>query len=91
MALFSAATGQPLAVIDAKYKADGPSESDVQQVVAYAVQLGTRRAFLLYPSSDVDEQFEVGPVAVQALGYDFEAENIEKAGQGVICKVENSI
>ncbi len=91
MALFSAATGQPLAVIDAKYKADGPSENDVQQVVAYAVQLGTRRAFLLYPSSDVDEQFEVGPVAVQALGYDFEAENIEKAGQGVIRKIENSI
>ena len=91
MALFSVATGQPLAVIDAKYKADGPSESDVQQVVAYAVQLGTRRAFLLYPSSDVDEQFEVGPVAVQTLGYDFEAENIEKAGQGVIHKIENGI
>ena len=45
MALFSAATRQPLAVIDAKYKADGPSESDVQQVVAYAVQLGTTAPF----------------------------------------------
>ena len=84
MALFSAATGQPLAVIDAKYKADGPVESDVQQVVAYAVQLGTSRAFLLYPSSDMDEQFEVGPVAIHVLGYDLDAENIEKAGQTLI-------
>ncbi len=91
MALFSTATGQPLAVVDAKYKADGPSESDVQQVVAYAVQLGTRRAFLLYPSSNIDEQFEVGPVAVRALGYDFEAENIEKAGQDLIWKIKNDI
>ncbi len=89
MALFSAATGQPLAVVDAKYKAAGPVESDVQQVVAYAVQLGTRRAFLLYPNRDIDEQFEVGPVAVQALGYDLEAEDLEQAGQHVICKIED--
>lgn len=88
MALFSAATRQPLAVVDAKYKADGPAESDVQQVVAYAVQLGTRRAFLLYPSSTMDEQFEVGPVTVQTIGYDLEAEDLEKAGQGVISKIE---
>lgn len=89
MALFSAATGQPLAVIDAKYKADGPIESDVQQVVAYAVQLGTHRAFLLYPSSDMDEQFKVGPVAVQMLGFNFAADDLEEAGRAVICKVEN--
>ena len=91
MALFSAATGQSLAVVDAKYKADGPSESDVQQVVAYAVQLGTQQAFLLYPSSDMNEQFEVGPVAVQALGFDFEAEDLEKSGQRVIHKIQNVI
>ena len=89
MALFSAATGQPLAVIDAKYKADGPIESDVQQVVAYAVQLGTHRAFLLYPSSDMDEQFKVGPVAVQMLGFNFAADDLEEAGRAVICKVGN--
>ena len=91
MALFSAATGQPLAVIDAKYKADGPVESDVRQVVAYAVQLGTQRAFLLYPSRDRDEQFEVGPVAVQTLGYDLEADDIEEAGRPVIRSLENAI
>ncbi len=91
MALFSAATGQPLAVIDAKYKADGPVESDVQQVVAYAVQLGTQRAFLLYPNRDRDEQFEVGPVAVQTLGYDLEADDLEEAGEFVICSLENAI
>lgn len=91
MALFSAATGQPLAVIDAKYKADGPVESDVQQVVAYAVQLGTQRAFLLYPNRDRDEQFEVGPVAVQTLGYDLEADDLEEAGRAVICNLENAI
>lgn len=91
MALFSAATGQPLAVIDAKYKADGPVESDVQQVVAYAVQLGTQRAFLLYPNRDRDEQFEVGPVAVQTLGYDLEADDLEEAGRAVIRSLEKAI
>ena len=89
LALFSAATGQPLAVIDAKYKADGPVESDVQQVVAYAVQLGTQRAFLLYPSRAMDEQFEVGPVAVQTLGYDLEADDLEQAGRHVIRNLED--
>jgi hypothetical protein len=43
---------------------------------------------LLYPSSDVDEQFEVGPVAVHALGFDFDAEDLEESGQRVIRKIE---
>lgn len=91
MALFSAATQEPLAVLDAKYKADGPAESDVQQVVAYAVQLGARRAFLLYPSSDMDERFEVGSIVVQTIGFDLEAADLEQAGQQVIRKIKSAI
>ena len=52
MALFARDDGEVRAVVDAKYKMGGvPAEANVQQVVAYAVQLGVRRAFLLYPEA----------------------------------------
>jgi 5-methylcytosine-specific restriction enzyme subunit McrC len=42
---------QAIAVLDVKYKMDEtPSQSDITQVVAYAVELGVTRAFLVYPS-----------------------------------------
>jgi hypothetical protein len=44
-------SGQALAVIDVKYKLDDkPSESNIQQVVAYAVELGVSRGHLIYHS-----------------------------------------
>jgi 5-methylcytosine-specific restriction endonuclease McrBC regulatory subunit McrC len=65
-------SGQALAVIDVKYKlADKPSESDIQQVVAYAVELGVSRAHLIYPfrlSQPV--QAKIGNVRISTLGID---------------------
>ena len=47
MALFARDDGEARAVVDTKYKIGGvPAKADVQQVVAYAVQLGVRRALL---------------------------------------------
>jgi 5-methylcytosine-specific restriction enzyme subunit McrC len=44
------ASGNVLAVVDAKYKRDNkPAASDVEQVIAYATQTGSGRAFLIYP------------------------------------------
>jgi 5-methylcytosine-specific restriction enzyme subunit McrC len=65
-------TGQPLAVIDVKYKlADKPSESDIQQVVSYAVELGVSRGHLIYPfrlSHPV--QAKIGSVNISTIGID---------------------
>ncbi len=82
VALFSASMEKPLAVADVKYKFDGaPLESDVQQVVAYAVQLGVSLAYLIYPTTKIKQTFEVGPVQVQTLGFDLSAIELESAGR----------
>ena len=81
MALFARDDGEVRAVVDAKYKMGGvPAEANVQQVVAYAVQLGVRRAFFLYPEARYTQRFEVGPVTVQAVGFDLAAADLECAG-----------
>ena len=85
MALFAHDSGEAKAVIDAKYKMGGvPTEADVQQVVAYAVQLGVRKAFLLYPEARYAQRFDVGPVAVQAIGFDLAAADLMRAGSKVV-------
>jgi hypothetical protein len=82
MALFSASMVQLLVVADVKYKFDGaPLESEVQQVVAYAVQLGVSLAYLIYPTTKIKQTFEVGPVQVRTLGFDLSAIELESAGR----------
>jgi 5-methylcytosine-specific restriction enzyme subunit McrC len=64
--------GQALAVIDIKYKVDEqPSEDDVSQAVAYAVQLGVSRAHLIYPFS-LSQSVEamIGNVMISTIGID---------------------
>lgn len=81
LVLLDRLTGAPLAVLDTKYKAaDKPSEADVQQVVAYAVELGASSAFLVYPAATVEPvTVHVGPVSVHSLVFDLEADD-ETAG-----------
>lgn len=63
----NATTGEPVAVLDAKYKyGESPKASDVQQVVAYATALGCRRAVLVYPDADLaGRESTIGGVRVQ--------------------------
>ena len=95
MALFSASMVQSLAVADVKYKFDcAPLESDVKQVVVYAVQLGVYLAYLIYPTIKIKQTFEVGPVQVQTLGFDLSAIELESAGRYIsdeLKKAHNSI
>jgi 5-methylcytosine-specific restriction enzyme subunit McrC len=65
-------SGQALAVIDVKYKmAEQPSEDDIQQVVAYAVELGVSRAHLVYPFSLLRPvEAKIGNVKVSTIGID---------------------
>ena len=51
--------------------ADAPSESDLQQVVAYAVELGVDRAFLVYPSVAAKPVvIHIGDVKIATVGID---------------------
>lgn len=44
------ATNAPIAVLDTKYKdVTEPSAADLSQIVSYAVELGVKKAFLVYP------------------------------------------
>ena len=61
-----------LAVLDTKYKRHhDPEESDIQQIVAYAVRMNTKNAFLIYPSSTTKSvTLHVGDVCVRSLTFD---------------------
>ncbi|MBW2139044.1 MAG: restriction endonuclease [Deltaproteobacteria bacterium] len=61
-----------LAVMDTKYKRHHePEESDIQQIVAYAVRMNTKNAFLIYPSNATKSvTLHVGDVIVRSLTFD---------------------
>lgn len=71
-------THQPKAVLDTKYKfADKPSQSDIQQVVAYATRMRTSTAVLIYPMVRATERIGVGDVNVWLVGFDLERAFVE--------------
>jgi len=52
LVLYDAKLGEPLCVLDTKYKRpDAPSAGDIEQVVAYAVSKRCREAALIYPTT----------------------------------------
>ena len=73
--------GQVIAVLDTKYRREPePASEDIQQVVAYAVRLGTERAFLIYPSTSTRcLNLQVGQVQVHTLVFDL-GWDLEEAG-----------
>jgi len=81
-------TDEPVAVLDTKYKlSELPTESDIQQVVSYAVELGVERAFLIYPFSIRNPvQAQVGNVKVETVGIDLK-ESIEKSAGDLIMTI----
>ena len=54
---------EAIAVMDTKYKRHRrPDESDIQQVVAYSVEVETDKAFLIYPTANIHSRgIPVGP------------------------------
>ena len=75
-------SGDAIAVLDTKYKLrELPSQADIQQVLAYAVEMGVDRAFLIYPRRIADPiQMKVGNIEVKTLGFDLSV-LIEAAGE----------
>jgi 5-methylcytosine-specific restriction enzyme subunit McrC len=65
-------THQVLAVLDTKYKrSKDPDEADIQQIVAYAVRMGVKEGWLIYPSTTTCEtELNVGNVVVRTKCFD---------------------
>ncbi|MFQ6079991.1 MAG: hypothetical protein ACE5NJ_12790, partial [Thermodesulfobacteriota bacterium] len=72
LVLSDVSSDRVLAVLDTKYKRHHkPEESDIEQIVAYAVRMNTKNAFLIYPSSTTKSvTLHVGDVSVQSLTFD---------------------
>jgi 5-methylcytosine-specific restriction enzyme subunit McrC len=85
-------SGTSIAVLDTKYKsAEVPNESDIQQVVAYAVETGVKRAFLLYPrrqSKPINAR--VGDIEVGSLNFDLSAE-LNQAGYSCLEQLSSAL
>ena len=78
-------SGTPVCLLDTKYKlGETVSEADVQQVVAYAVELGVDRALLVYPSArSRPVQARVGNIKVESVTFDV-ACDFDIAGQALL-------
>jgi len=85
-------TGRTLAVLDTKYKSmETPTEADIQQVVAYAVEMGTGQAVLVYPSAEIRAiQAKVGHVEVSSLSFDL-AEDYDQEGERFLDRLRGVI
>lgn len=78
-------TGKVLAVLDTKYKRpDKPSNDDLNQIISYAVQMGTDNAILIYPSHNTASvNFLLGPkhkVRVRSLVFNI-GSDLEDSGK----------
>ncbi len=84
--------GRALAVIDTKYRAQAePASEELQQVVAYAVRMGTPRAFLVYPSSaSRRRRIRVGGVQVQTLRFALDTD-LDTAGEEVLAALLSAV
>ncbi|HWN43108.1 MAG TPA: restriction endonuclease [Thermoanaerobaculia bacterium] len=85
--LYERSTGQPLLVLDTKYKDEpSPTTADIAQVVAYAEAKGCRDAVLVYPV-DLRTSFDirVGTIRVRTLAFrldgDLEANGLHFLGR----------
>jgi 5-methylcytosine-specific restriction enzyme subunit McrC len=85
LVLCDAASGDPLCVIDTKYKAhSSPSADDIAQVIAYAEASGCPEAALVYPSRVREGQIYKGKtIRVRALSFDV-GESIEDSGKAFL-------
>jgi 5-methylcytosine-specific restriction enzyme subunit McrC len=80
--LSSSITGQPLCVLDTKYKhPDSPSTADIQQVTTYAYSQGCSKAFLIYPAFlPMKQDIKVKDISIHCITFSLE-NDLEKAGK----------
>ena len=80
---------QPYMVLDTKYKkTPKPSESDIQQVVAYATALNCSEAVLIYPHRlDRPRDYDVGGVHVRTIAFTLDGD-LDQAGQAFLQELD---
>ncbi len=85
LVLYDAVTGEPVRVLDTKYKRPSmPETSDIAQVVTYAEIKGCREAVLIYPTAPrhaFDQQ--VGNIRVRCLTFSLD-DDLEQAGSALL-------
>jgi 5-methylcytosine-specific restriction enzyme subunit McrC len=86
--LYKAVNGQPLQVLDTKYKVpDRPAPEDIYQVVTYAKLMNCRQAVLVYPAQlDRMLDIEIGDVRVRTLTFAVDGD-LEDAGQAFLSQL----
>lgn len=91
LVLYDTQSGQPVCVLDTKYKAaDKPANEDIFQVVAYAEAIGCREAVLIYPTpltQPLNEQ--IGDIRVRSLTFAL-AGDLAQAGQAFLQNLGHS-
>lgn len=78
-------TGQVLCVLDSKYKRSRrPDAGDVQQVIAYAEELGCEDALLVFPTADIEKHdFRGRKIRVRSCAFDLSGD-LEATGLRVL-------
>ena len=92
LVLADADTGEPVCVLDTKYKApDKPSDEDIYQVVFYAHLLGCHEAALVYPVPLVSPiNTWIGDIHVRTLTFALEG-NLDEAGERFLAELGPSL
>lgn len=92
LVLVESASDRILAVLDTKYKrSDKPSQSDIAQIISYAVKMDTKKAFLVYPSYNTKTfKFNVKDIMISSLIFDI-SKDPDEAGKEFIEKLMNII
>lgn len=83
-----ASTGQPLIVLDTKYKGNNrPDLNDLYQVTFYAAEFGVTQAGLVYPHSEIDHLAGTSRgIQYQSLSFDLN-QSIDQAGQAFLSQL----
>ena len=92
LVLVNADTGEPVCVLDTKYKApDKPSDEDIHQVVFYAHLLNCHEAALVYPVPIVNPTNTwIGDIHVRTLTFALEG-NLDRAGERFLAALGPSL
>lgn len=85
-------TGRAIAVLDTKYKlSETPKEADVQQAIAYAVEMGVKHAFLVYPNAlSQPVKAHVGDIEVRSISFDISSD-VNVAGAAFLGQLSSSL
>jgi 5-methylcytosine-specific restriction enzyme subunit McrC len=85
-------SGEPIAVLDTKYKRTlDQAEDDIKQMVAYAVEIGVSRAFLVYPSYHAQLlKAKVGNIGVSTITFDISSQ-LDRAGIAFLKQLTDSL